>query len=269
MISFRENIDTVESGLTLLAQASLPLKSWSNSFSTAVYLINSLPTKVLKGISPIETLYKVKPDYQHLRSFDCPCFPYLRPYNTHKLNFRSRPCTFLGYGTKQKGYKCLDDNGKNIYNVFNEYVFSFRNADIKTTKKIYNPKVSIPDLPVCTDMPQTRETERTAGANESQLTMSKQPGHESPGLPSYLSQSPAHSSQQTHRVSEENSDRLQNQSGNNNNQANVEEQPQVRAGHPMVTKANGGIFKPKLYTAVTVSESLKHLSKLSCLQKIM
>lgn len=42
----------VETGLTLTAQASLPLKFWLYAFHTVVYLINLLPTKVLLFKSP-------------------------------------------------------------------------------------------------------------------------------------------------------------------------------------------------------------------------
>uniref|UniRef100_A0A803P2C0 Integrase catalytic domain-containing protein n=1 Tax=Cannabis sativa TaxID=3483 RepID=A0A803P2C0_CANSA len=47
----------VELGLTLLAQAHMPLKFWCDAFQTSVFLINRLPTPVLRGKSPIETLF--------------------------------------------------------------------------------------------------------------------------------------------------------------------------------------------------------------------
>ena len=44
----------VELGLTLLAQASMPLKFWWNAFSVAVFIINRLPTQALSHESPYE-----------------------------------------------------------------------------------------------------------------------------------------------------------------------------------------------------------------------
>lgn len=76
-------------------------------------------------------------------------FPYTRPYNKHKLDFRSTPCTFLGYATNCKGYKCLDNNGRiyiSRHGTFKERVFPFNKEEYKTTKKVYNPKVSIPTI---------------------------------------------------------------------------------------------------------------------------
>lgn len=64
----------VDTGLTLLAQASLLLKFWPDSSNTVVHLINRLHTKVLKGIIPLGRLYGIKPDHQNLRTFGCLCF---------------------------------------------------------------------------------------------------------------------------------------------------------------------------------------------------
>jgi exosortase/archaeosortase len=56
----------------------------------------------------------------------------LRPYNNHKLSFRSTQCVFLGYSSMHKGYKCLDGAIGRIYIsrdvVFNESLFPFATA---------------------------------------------------------------------------------------------------------------------------------------------
>lgn len=59
--------------------------------------------------------FHTQPEYK----FGCRCYPCLRPYNSHKLNFRSQPCTFIGYSNHNKGYKCLSSDG---------HVFIFRNV---------------------------------------------------------------------------------------------------------------------------------------------
>lgn len=99
-------------GLTLLAAASMPMKFWDEAFSSAFYLINRLPTPVLHNQSPFECLFHTPPDYHSLKVFGCTCYPNLHPYNTHKLQLRSVKCTFIGYGPKHKGYKCLSSQGR-------------------------------------------------------------------------------------------------------------------------------------------------------------
>jgi histone deacetylase 1/2 len=78
----RKHRHIVEVGLSLLAHASMPLKFWDEAFSTVVYLINRLPSKVIASQSPFERLFKQKPDYTFLRIFGCAVWPNLRPYNT-------------------------------------------------------------------------------------------------------------------------------------------------------------------------------------------
>jgi histone deacetylase 1/2 len=119
----------VEVGLSLLAHASMPLKFWDEAFLTATYLINILPSPVTDGVTPLEKLFNQPPNYTTLRTFGCACWPNMRPYNTHKLQFRSKQCVFLGYSNMHKGFKCLDIPTGRIYIsrdvVFDENVFPF------------------------------------------------------------------------------------------------------------------------------------------------
>ena len=69
-------------GLALLANASMPLKFWDEAFLTATYLINLLPSKVIKLETPITRLLGVTPNYTSLHVFGCACCPTLDP-TTH------------------------------------------------------------------------------------------------------------------------------------------------------------------------------------------
>ncbi|KAL5823578.1 hypothetical protein ACOSQ3_021561 [Xanthoceras sorbifolium] len=90
-----------------------------------------MPTPVLAGKVPFSMLFGTAPDYLSLRVFGCLVFPYIRPYAKHKLQLRSSPCTFLGYDTQFKGYKCLDSTGRIFvvrHIVFNEIMFPFASS---------------------------------------------------------------------------------------------------------------------------------------------
>jgi hypothetical protein len=69
----RKHRHIVEVGLTLLAQASMPLKFWDEAFTMTVYLINRTPNKVLNFEIPLECLFHTKPNYMSLGVFGCAC----------------------------------------------------------------------------------------------------------------------------------------------------------------------------------------------------
>ena len=69
----RRHHHIVETSLTLLSHVNMPLKYWSNTFSTVTYLINHLPTSTLHIISPYQLLFKTSPNYNELRSFGYLC----------------------------------------------------------------------------------------------------------------------------------------------------------------------------------------------------
>ena len=123
----RKHRHIVETGLTLLAHASVPFRFWSDAFVTACFLINRIPTRCLHMKSPFEVLLNETPDYSLLKVFGCACWPHLRPYNKHKLEYRSKQCVFLGYSPLHKGYKCLHIPTNRVYIsrdvVFDETVF--------------------------------------------------------------------------------------------------------------------------------------------------
>lgn len=111
----RKHRHVVELGLSTMSLASVPFKYWTYAFHTAVYLINRLPTVIHSYKSPFELLYNKLPSYSLLKVFGCSCFPCLRPYNKHKLEYRSQECIFLGYSSQHKGYICLSKATGRIY----------------------------------------------------------------------------------------------------------------------------------------------------------
>lgn len=97
----------VETGLSLMAHASVPPKFWVDAFQTMVYLINCMPTPVLKNSSPFQKLFHHNPDYNFLHIFGVVCWPNLRPFNRHKMDLRSHHCVFMGYSPDHKGFVYL------------------------------------------------------------------------------------------------------------------------------------------------------------------
>lgn len=145
-LSERKHRHIVETGLSLLSSAKMPLTYWPLAFATAVFLINRLPTPVLSHISPFDKLFKQPPNYQKLRTFGCLCFPSLRPYAPNKLEDRSIPCIFVGYSLSQSAYQCLEPVSGRMYISrhvrFNETQYPF--ATMTKPKPASHPESPIP-----------------------------------------------------------------------------------------------------------------------------
>jgi histone deacetylase 1/2 len=103
----RKHRHIVETGLTLLSHASVFLCYWNDAFSIACFLINRLPSRTIEMQTHLQRLLHESPDYTFFKVFGCACWPHIRQYNNHKLDFRSKKCVFMGYSSLHKGYKCL------------------------------------------------------------------------------------------------------------------------------------------------------------------
>jgi hypothetical protein len=67
----RKHRHIVEVGLSLMAQASIPLKFWDQAFLAATYLINRIPSRVIKNMTPLNKLFQQQVDYNSLHTFGC------------------------------------------------------------------------------------------------------------------------------------------------------------------------------------------------------
>jgi hypothetical protein len=93
---------------TLLIQASLPRRYWTEGLHIATYLLNYLPTMTVQAACPHLALFDSMPSYEHLCVFGCTCYPNMTATVPNKLSPRSTWCVFLGYFADHKGYHCLD-----------------------------------------------------------------------------------------------------------------------------------------------------------------
>ena len=61
----------------MLINSKLPHKFWAEALSTATYLRNQSPTKVIAGMTPHEAWAKEKPQVGHLRVFGCDAYTHI------------------------------------------------------------------------------------------------------------------------------------------------------------------------------------------------
>jgi hypothetical protein len=164
-VAKRKHCHIVDITLTIINQASLTLNLWPYAFSTAVFLINRLPSLSRHSISPWTASFGFSPDYLSFRTFGCACYPLLCPYSHHKFLSRSTQCVFLGYTTHAKGYLCYNPISSRFYVfrhvIFYETTFPFRHIippspPVSTSSWLSNllyfdfilgPPPSIPPMP--------------------------------------------------------------------------------------------------------------------------
>ena len=123
-------------GLTIFFHAKLPLSLWVDAFLTATYLINWLPSTVLKMESPLFMFFKQYLAYRSLRILCYQCFPYLKDYRKSKFSPKTYPCVFFYiYSSLHKGLRCSHPSTKRVYIsrhlIFNENCFPYANFLVK------------------------------------------------------------------------------------------------------------------------------------------
>ncbi|CAL2231172.1 unnamed protein product [Prunus armeniaca] len=101
-VAERKNRHLLDVVRTLLLESSTPSRFLCEALSTAVHLINRLPSPTLHHNSPFTKLFGRPPSYSNLRTFGCVCYVHLPAHECTKLTTQSIQCAFLGYSIHQK-----------------------------------------------------------------------------------------------------------------------------------------------------------------------
>jgi histone deacetylase 1/2 len=268
----RKHRHIVETGLTLLAQAQMPLRFWDEAFNTACYLINRMPSRTTDQDTPLHRLLKTHPDYSRMRVFGCACWPNLRAYNDRKLSFRTKQCVFLGYSSSHKGYKCLDRATGRIYIsrdvVFDESVFPFSipdHSESHTHKNSHHPAI-LPCLAKTTQYTETSllmpdpDTHPTEPAIESDLLGNDQTNPVTDMSPVTSTVAPAGSSEvvsckEAEQLTDNGDSGEQQVDTSGTSSSTVAQEEADCRQHPMQTRLRSNIVKPKQFTDGTVRYS--------------
>lgn len=133
---------------SLRIQSNVPIKFWGYCISHATYLINRLPTPVLKNKTPYKMLYEKLPDYTQLRVFGSLVHVCTPSHNRAKFDPRSVKCVFLGFPTATKGYIVTElHSGKICVSrdvVFSEHLFPFQDTTSASSSTMLKYPLPVP-----------------------------------------------------------------------------------------------------------------------------
>ena len=96
----RKNKHLLEVARAIMFSMNVPRYFWVEAVLIAFYLINQMPTKILKYSTPLECFQKI--------------FPLSRRYSDLPLKvfgcivLAAEKCVFIGYASNKKGYKCYN-----------------------------------------------------------------------------------------------------------------------------------------------------------------
>ncbi|KAJ0520490.1 putative RNA-directed DNA polymerase [Helianthus annuus] len=132
-VAERKNRILLEITRALLIESRVPKFFWPEAIVTAAYLINRLPTHILKLKTPLQVLteYTNPPSVLTLepRIFGCTVFVHIPKSHRTKIDPCAEKCVFVGYGITQKGYRC--------YNPKTRHMFTTMNCDFLETEYYY------------------------------------------------------------------------------------------------------------------------------------
>ena len=111
-VAERKNWTILEITRALMIESKVPKHFWPEAIATSIYLINRLPTKILRMKTLLDTLSKLAKIQEHLnlspKVFGCTVYVHIPKHERSKLSPCATKCVFVGYGLNQKGYRCYD-----------------------------------------------------------------------------------------------------------------------------------------------------------------
>lgn len=111
----REIRTVLDSARTMLLKANLTQQLWAEAVSTAVYLLNRVPTRNNPETTPYELWFKLKPNLKHLKVFGQRAFIHKPEREIEsKWDVRSEEVYFVGYTPKVNTYRFFNANSERI-----------------------------------------------------------------------------------------------------------------------------------------------------------
>lgn len=121
----RKNQTVMEMARFMIIEKCLPKYFWVETVNTVVYLLNRLTTRSVKGMTPYEAWFGLKPSAKHLKVFGSVCYFHVPAVKRSKLDEKAELGILLDYAADSKGYR--------VYNMETKKITVSRDLEIDET----------------------------------------------------------------------------------------------------------------------------------------
>ncbi|KAF5781986.1 putative RNA-directed DNA polymerase [Helianthus annuus] len=143
----RMNRTLAERVRCLLSHAGLPNSFWGEALNTAVNVINRTPCVPLSFDVPDRVWSGKDVSYDDLRVFGCKAFVHIPKDERTKLDVKTKPCIFVGYGGDEFGHRFYDPISKKLIRSFDaDFIEDQSLKDIEKTKIVPQHTDDLTDL---------------------------------------------------------------------------------------------------------------------------
>ncbi|EOY03397.1 Cysteine-rich RLK (RECEPTOR-like protein kinase) 8 [Theobroma cacao] len=94
----------------LMLEKNMPKRFLAETASTAVYLLNIIPTQAKQNITPYEAWYGTRPSVDHLRVFGSLCYQHIPEEQRDKLQPKAQIRVLIRYSLKSKAYRIFQQS---------------------------------------------------------------------------------------------------------------------------------------------------------------
>nr|GEZ01874.1 zinc finger, CCHC-type [Tanacetum cinerariifolium] len=110
----RRNRTIMSTTRCVMKAKNMPQNFWAEAIRHAIHILNSVPTKALKDITPYEAIKRRKPNLENLRIFGCIAYAKVPSQHLTKLDDRSTRMVYLGNEQGSKAYRLFDPTTQRI-----------------------------------------------------------------------------------------------------------------------------------------------------------
>ena len=133
-----------EDAKKMCERAKLPLNFWWEALCAYIYVDDRLPTSTLKGITPYEAWWGVKPSIDRIRVWGCKAYVFKEKTERKPFEPKSKTCTFIGYEPDSKVWRFWNPASRKVIKSRNAIFDETLNENAPVKDTVSPPQASVP-----------------------------------------------------------------------------------------------------------------------------